>query len=97
LRALCPSELFVGRSPQVAINDLYTLDLKSVIVGHWEVFALLFDGDRTRAEMNLDTLNRARRIDAHSKPMTPGEIANIENSYGWLLARLSRLPGVPEE
>lgn len=92
-----PTELFVGRSPQVAINDLYTLDLKAIIIGHWDVFSPLFDGDRTRTEMNLETLNRARRVDAHSKPMRPGEIADIENSYGWLLGRLTKLPGVPDQ
>jgi hypothetical protein len=87
-----PEELFVGRTPQQVINDLYTLDLKTIIVAHWDAFASLFGGNKGRFEMNMDTLNKARRIDAHAKPIPQVEAEEIGNSYAWLKARLSSIP-----
>jgi hypothetical protein len=87
-----PIQLFVGRSPAAAVSDLYTHELKAIVLGTWSVFAPLFDDDRARFEMNMETLNRARRVDAHTKPLKPGEIESIEAAYGWLLSRLAKLP-----
>jgi hypothetical protein len=87
-----PKDLFVGRSPQEVMTELYTLDLKSVMLENWETFGPLFDGQKNRFEMNLDTLNRARRVDAHTKPLTEAERVDFENSYGWLLNRLAKVP-----
>ncbi|HWG41291.1 MAG TPA: hypothetical protein VN688_00790 [Gemmataceae bacterium] len=87
-----PKDLFVGRSPQDVMTELYTLDLKSIMLENWETFGPLFDGQKSRFEMNLDTLNRARRVDAHTKPLTENERVDFENSYGWLLNRLAKVP-----
>lgn len=73
-------------------TDLYTLDLKTIIVAHWETFAPLFGGNKGRFEMNMDTLNKARRVDAHAKPIPPAEVEEISNSYAWLHARLDSIP-----
>jgi len=89
---LKPADLFVGRRPQEVMNELYTLDLKDIIGENWETFGPLFDSNKVRFEMNMDTLNRARRIDGHTKPMTEDEGLEFESSYAWLLARLSKLP-----
>lgn len=87
-----PSDLFNGRRPRDVLNELFTLDLKYIILGNWNVFSPLFNGDKARLEMNLDTLNRARRVDAHAKPVPADEIEDIRNSYGWLKSRLSQIP-----
>lgn len=83
-------DMFVGRRPQEVINQLFCLDLKAIISANWEVFGTLF-GEKSRFEMNMDTLNIARRFDAHTKPITPEEATEFENSYSWLLTRLSRV------
>jgi hypothetical protein len=87
-----PSQLMVGRNPRDALDELYTTDLKSIIVGHWRVFEGLFDSNRGRFEMNMDTLNIARRADAHTKHVTRQEALDFNNSYAWLLSRLEPLP-----
>lgn len=89
-----PKELFVGRTPADVMKELYTLDLKSIVLAHWDVFGPLFDNQKARFEMNMDTLNIARRVDAHTKPVTPEEKLEFENSYAWLLTRLAKIPGV---
>ena len=88
-----PSSLFIGRPPQVAINQVYTLDLRAVILANWKVFGPLFDGDQTRFSMNLDTINTVRNLEAHTKLVTADEVADFNNSYGWLLRKLERVPG----
>lgn len=87
-----PENLFVGRTPQVVINDLYTTDLKSIILVNWDVFGPLFGDNKGRFEMNMDSLNKARRIDAHAKPIPPHEVDEIHNSRAWLKARLGAIP-----
>jgi hypothetical protein len=87
-----PEALFVGRTPQQVVNELYTLDLKEIILANWERFRPLFESNKTRFEMNLDTLNRARRVDGHAKPFTEDEVLEFNASYAWLKARLARLP-----
>lgn len=87
-----PKQLFVGRSPQDAIHELYTMDLKLVVLHNWEVFAPLFDNKKVWFEMNMDTLNKARRVDAHAKSFSADERIEIETSYGWLLGKLAKIP-----
>lgn len=87
-------ELFVGRTPQDVANDLYTTELKDIIIAQWDVFSPLFGGNRSRFEMNMDTLNKARRSDAHAKPIPSADAENISNSYAWLRARLLAIPGI---
>jgi hypothetical protein len=87
-----PAELFVGRKPQEVMNELYTLDLKMIILENWDLFANLFDAHKTRFDMNMDTVNKARRVEGHTKPVTPEEAAEFENSYLWMLNRLDRVP-----
>ncbi|MDP1615356.1 MAG: AAA-like domain-containing protein [Methylococcales bacterium] len=85
-----PKDLFVGRLPQDVMNQLYVPDLKAVILKNWDIFAPLFDNKKDRFEMNLDTLNKARRVEAHTKPVSDIEIEEFENSYTWLYSRLSK-------
>ena len=42
--------------------------------------------------MNMDTLNKARRVDAHAKPVPHAEVEEISNSYAWLRGRLEAIP-----
>lgn len=84
--------LFVGRTPQTVLNDLFLLDLKSIIVRHWDLFKNIFDDNQARFEMNMDAINRARRADSHPKPITSAEAEEFENSYQWVLGRLAFVP-----
>jgi hypothetical protein len=86
-----PSELFVGRRAKDVLNELFTAELKIIISHHWSVFSALFENKKSRFEMNMDTLNRARRIDAHAKPIPQHDVDDILNSYGWLKARLGTI------
>jgi hypothetical protein len=70
---------------------LYTLDLKWIILANWQLFSSLFDSDQKRFTMNMDTINTARRVDAHAKPFTSSEIKNFHNSYGWMLDKVDRV------
>jgi hypothetical protein len=87
--------VFIGRNPGDAINELYVSDLKAIIGGHWRIFDGLFDANQGRFEMNMDTLNIARRVDAHTKPVTRQESLDFNNSYAWMLSRLEliKVPG----
>lgn len=87
-----PQALFIGRSPQDVINELYTSDLRSIIVANWDIFSPLFDGKKTWFEMNMETMNKARRVDAHAKPIDASEALDFNNSYSWLLNRLAKIP-----
>lgn len=87
-----PGDLFIGRTPQSAIIQLYCPDLKAIVLDNWEVFSPLFDGKKERFDMNMDTVNKARRMDAHVRSFTPEEIQDFENSYNWLLSRLAKIP-----
>lgn len=87
-----PSELFLGRKPQEVINELYTLDLKRIVSDNWETFGSLFDSNKQRFEMNMDSVNVARQMDSHTKPVTPSEVEEFNNSYSWILTRLSKIP-----
>jgi hypothetical protein len=87
-----PGSLFVGRAPQDVINDLYTNDLKTIMVENWEIFSPLFNNEKARLEMNMDTMNVARRVDAHTKPVSSEEAENFMNSYHWISSKLSKLP-----
>lgn len=84
-------DLFIGRTPQEVINQLYIPDLKAIIANHWATFQNIFESNLTRFEMNMDTLNIARRVDAHTKPITKKEFENFENSYNWVLSRISKV------
>jgi len=87
-----PADLFVGKMPKDVINDLFTLDLKSIIAKNWDLFTALFDNNKIRFEMNMDTINKARRVDGHTKPFTDIEIEEFNNSYSWILGRLAKVP-----
>lgn len=89
-----PSALFRGRLPQQVANQLYTLDLKSIITANWGVFGRLFDGDKARFGMNMDTINTARNVETHTKPFTASEIEDFNNSYGWILRKLDQVPAL---
>lgn len=87
-----PEALFIGRRPQEAIEDLFTLDLKHVVLENWDVFATLFDSNKARFEMNMEAVNRARRKDSHTKRVTQREVDDFDNSYRWLIQRLEKIP-----
>jgi len=83
-------DLFIGRAPQEVVNQLFCPDLKAIITNNWEIFGSLFD-NKPRFEMNMDTLNIARRVDAHTKPLSTTEATEFNNSYSWLLGRLAKV------
>jgi hypothetical protein len=43
----------------------------------WDVFGNLFDDHKTRFEMNMDTVNKARRIETHTRPVTQDEVGRV--------------------
>lgn len=90
-----PADLFVGRDPKVVINDLYLLDLKSIVLANWDSLSPLFAGHKKRFEMNMETINKARKHEAHTKPFTKDEAVDFDNSYGWLLGHLRKIPRNP--
>lgn len=89
-----PEELFVGHTPQDVILELFLLDLKEIILANWEVFSGLFENKKSRFAMNMDTINIARRIDAHTKPVTESELSDFKNSYAWIERFLSKVPNL---
>lgn len=86
-----PAQLFVGREPKDAIQELYFADLTQVVVANWQIFANLFE-NKARFRMNMDTANRARRVDAHAKSISAAEHEEFLNSFQWLLGRLRKVP-----
>lgn len=89
-----PAQLFVGRRPQDAINEIYLSDLKPIFTKNWEMFKPYFGQKPERFEMNMDTINIARRIDAHTKPITETDKENFINSFNWFLGILTKVPGI---
>jgi len=87
-----PGALFVGRRPQDVIHDLYLLDLKTIVANNWDVFSGLFDNDKGQFELSMDRLNKARRVDGHSKPITVEEAGAIKDSFSWLKLKLAKVP-----
>ena len=86
-----PGQLFVGREPKDAIQELYLEDLHHVIIGNWQVFSPLFE-NKGRFSMNMETANKARRVDAHTKSVSAEEREEFLNSFIWLLQRLRKVP-----
>lgn len=82
-----PEDLFIGRAPRDVISDLYISDLKTIVVQHWELFKPTF-GDKPRFEMNMDGINKARRIDSHTTPVTDEESEDFSNSYHWMRLKM---------
>jgi hypothetical protein len=78
-----PTDLFLGREPREVISDLYMLDLKGIILAHWDKFKPMFR-DKSRFEMNMDAINIARRADAHTTPISVEEQRDFQNSYHWM-------------
>jgi hypothetical protein len=96
-----PSQIFVGRKPQDAIQQLFLSDLGLIIIANWGDFDSLFDSQRDKFTRALEQVNVARRHDSHTKPVTETDFRAFEASYRWLLDHLSRLPpefagGLPE-
>ena len=89
-----PSQLFVGRTPQQVMEELYLFDLKTIMLESWDVFGSLFDNHKTRFDMNMDTVNKARRVEAHTRAISPNEIVEFENSYTWIENRIAKVPQV---
>ncbi|MEX6506944.1 hypothetical protein [Jiella sp. M17.18] len=87
-------QLFVGRPPKEAVNELYLSDLKPIFVRNWDNFSAYFGIKPDRFEMNIDTINIARRFEAHTKPVTEKDFENFQNSYSWLRTQLQKVPGL---
>ncbi|QHQ21918.1 hypothetical protein GMW71_17445 [Pectobacterium brasiliense] len=88
------SDLFIGRRPQDAINEIFLSDLKSIFKSNWEDMGAIFDKKVERFEMNMDTINIARRYEAHAKPVQPIDRDDFLNSYSWFKSRLSKVPQI---
>jgi hypothetical protein len=91
------AQLFVGRLPKDAVNELYLSDLKPIFVKNWDNFSAYFGLKSDRFEMNLDTINIARRYESHTKPVSAKDLEDFQNSYSWLKARLQKVPGIIPE
>jgi hypothetical protein len=89
-----PAQLFIGRRPQDAINELFLSDLKPVYVANWSTFTPYFGINPLRFEMNMDTINIARRVDSHTKPVSEGDKLNFYNSYSWFETILKKIPNI---
>lgn len=88
------SQLFVGRRPQEAINELFLSDLKPIFKANWDDFGPTFEKKLDRFDMNMDTINIARRYEAHAKPVPTIDRDEFLNSYSWFHTRLSKVPGL---
>jgi hypothetical protein len=88
------TQLFVGRLPKDAVNEIYLSDMKPVFVRNWDNFSAYFGPKPDRFEMNIDTINIARRYESHTKPISAKDLENFQNSYSWLKARLQKVPGL---
>lgn len=88
------SDLFIGRRPQDAINEIFLSDLKNIFKSNWEDVGAVFDKKVERFEMNMDTINIARRYEAHAKPVQPIDRDDFLNSYSWFKSRLSKVPQI---
>ena len=89
-----PKNLFVSMKPSQVANELYTNDLKTIITANWDMFQTLFENNKVRFEMNMDTMNTARNLEAHTKPIEPSDVDNFNNSYDWLYSKLLKVPGM---
>ena len=87
-------QLFVGRRPQDAVNELFLSDLKPLFKHNWDDLGPTFDRKLDRFEMNMDTINIARRHEAHCKPVSTADRDDFLNSYSWFRLRLSKVPGL---
>lgn len=85
-------QLFVGRRPQEAIHELFLSDLKPLFASNWEDLGPIFDKKLDRFEMNMDTINIARRYEAHAKPVSSIDKDEFMNSYSWFKTRLNKVP-----
>lgn len=85
-----PKDLFVGRVLKDVLYDLYTLDLGAILIGNWDIFSSLFDNNKVRTQMNIETVNRARRYDSHILIISRLEIEEFENSFHWLQGRIDK-------
>ncbi|EEX14039.1 conserved hypothetical protein [Citreicella sp. SE45] len=91
------SQLFVGRLPKDAVSELYLSDMKPVFVKNWDNFSAYFGPKPNRFEMNLDTINIARRYEAHTKPVSAEDFEDFQNSYSWMKTQLRKVPGLISE
>jgi len=89
-----PASLFVGNTPQAVMVDLYLIDLKEIVLSNWNIFGGLFDNNRPRFEMNMDTLNRIRKAEAHTRVPSKTEISDYENSCAWILRHINAVPNI---
>ena len=91
------AQLFIGRMPKDAVSELYLSDMKPVFVKNWDNFSSYFGQNSDRFEMNLDTINIARRYETHTKPVSAKDLDDFQNSYSWLKTQLRRVPGLLPE
>jgi len=86
-----PRSIFMGRKVKDVMNELYTTDLKHIIVANWSIFGGFFGDNKNFFESVMDTINLARRYDSHTKPISDDDFNQFEVSYNWLRKKLIRL------
>ncbi len=77
-------ELFFGRDARSVMHELYFTDLHSIIGKHWAIFVELFENQKTRFDMNMETIAKYRNDEAHVKPISDTELLNFKNSISWI-------------
>ena len=89
-----PASLFMGATPQSVMEELYLLDLKDIITNNWDVFCGLFDQNKSRFEMNMDTINLVRKTESHTGTFTEAEKADYIASCAWIIRHLEKVPNI---
>ena len=86
-----PANLFVGRAPAEAAIELYTAELGDIIAENWDEFSSIFES-KPKFQEHMAILNKARRADGHSKPVSDEEFADYMTSFDWMSERISVVP-----
>jgi len=84
--------LFTGRKPQDVIQELLLTELTTVMLRNWETFGPLFSNRHVEFVQFSKLVNVARRIDAHSKPVTGKQAADAAAAYAWFNQVLDKIP-----
>jgi hypothetical protein len=84
--------LFIGRSPQAVIDELYINELTTIMLRNWGVFGPLFSDRRVEFMQFAKLVNVARRIDGHTKPITQKQADDAHAAYAWFMNALEQVP-----
>lgn len=84
-------DLFFGREAKQVMNEIYFKDLHAIINKNWSIFSELFENQKQRFDMNMETISNVRNLDAHVKPISDSEKVNFDNSYAWVLHYIKKV------